>query len=223
MKQYRLFFSLILIIIASAAFIVLQNKNNSTQKLTGEEIITQGKTCLASYAIDSQGALFLQFDEALTDKKLNRAEADSFKPPYKGAFKALATAEDYRINGEAIAWADNAGKRIVINNLYFDDLQFRDATTLRPEPLDIGKVKPTLLSIWPSRTLTSFLLETQMIDTYWHIGATVCLAEEQETSEMYTARFKASHEYFTNERNVENYNFAIRVYKKTGLIQIFGE
>ncbi len=221
-KRSLSFFSIPIIIIA-AVFVFLGEKNIFIKKIE-PEASAEKQGCVASYMIDSNDALFLQFDKSPGDSELYAAQAGSFKPKYKGAYKALGTAENYRINGEAIAWVDNTDKRIVLDKTYFTDLLFPDATRLKPdEIIEIGKVQAALLSVWPFKKLVSFLLETQIINTYWHISADICLIEEQETAETYTAIFDAKHIYFTNERNVEEYVFAIQIHKETGLIRIMGK
>ena len=66
--------------------------------------------------------------------------------------------------------------------------------------------------------VTEFLIESQVVNTYWHVEADFCLTEEVDTSERYVARYKGKHIYYTNCENQDPLDFTIIIEKKSGHI-----
>lgn len=107
--------------------------------------------------------------------------------------------------------------RVVINSLYFSDLLKADGT--RREPGDtqvIGYFKDLGFKRLSPRQLTLFLIESQIIQTYWHVEAELSLFSEEETEDLYSAQFKGQHIYFTNERNASPLDFTVHIDKRNG-------
>ncbi len=66
------------------------------------------------------------------------------------------------------------------------------------------------------RTLVAYLIEAQIIETFAHIESKLCLFEESRDGDVYTARVRGTHIYFTNQRNEDPLAFAVRVNLKDG-------
>lgn len=197
----------LVIIIFSASFVLYSNIYNTDQN----------KSCIAKYTTDQSGNLFSQFSPS---HEIKAVHAGIFQKE----FTALATAGKFTIAGKPIIWVDNAGKQIIVDKNYFSDLKLVDVTKF---PLDgsdvVGKVDTTIFTERTPRDIVAFLIDSQILNTYWHIGADICLTEEQDFGSAYIAHFKASHVYFTNKENVEQYTFGVQVDKMTGTIAIFGK
>ena len=86
----------------------------------------------------------------------------------------------------------------------------------------IGRALPAAISKLGPERLVLFLIEAQIIETYWHIEAKLRLVGEQKTAHAYTARFAGTHIYFTNERNEDPLDFAVSIDLKTGEMGISG-
>ncbi|MBU1538055.1 hypothetical protein KKF84_22275, partial [Myxococcota bacterium] len=101
------------------------------------------------------------------------------------------------------------------------DIQCVDAPRLRAKSFVVGKVLPAALAVHDRAKLTEFLLRAQMIQTYYHISATVCAVSAVEQEGSRTTIFKASHLYFTNRKNVDHYGFSITI-GRDGTITVAG-
>ncbi len=123
-------------------------------------------------------------------------------------------------NGLALA-VDRKQKRVIVNQAYFTDLRRADATRLPGDgKAIIGRYKDLGFSFLSPRRLVVFLLESQIIETYWHVESHLCLSHEKDLPASYTAYFTGSHVYYTNERNERPLSFSVVVDKKTGQMGI---
>ncbi len=103
-------------------------------------------------------------------------------------------------------------KEVGVNSGCFSDLARVDATrAVRDTRVLIGRfLDPTFASLSPG-ALAAFLVESQIVITYWHIGSELSLEKEEHDSSEYIAHFKGKHTYFTNEKNVAPLRFAVRI------------
>jgi hypothetical protein len=110
---------------------------------------------------------------------------------------------------------------VVVNARYFSDLTRQDVTgrPLRHGGV-IGYAKPAALKRWQAADLLGLLLEQQIILTYAHIEATVCLVTATEKDGVYRAEVTGEHVYFTNHRNVSKFSFQFEREKRTGELRI---
>lgn len=182
--------------------------------------------CLATPFANSDGRLSEQF--ASTGIEVKKVYAGEFKNGYKD----LRTVAHYNPVGDpsdkeykleqSVAWVDEKGARIIVDKKLFSDLNVVDATSIgtknSSEPVGVAMQLP--LNEWGGREIVFFLIESQIIETYWHTGATMCLTREENTEDKYVAHFDAMHTYFTNEENVEHYTFSVSINLKTGQIQL---
>jgi hypothetical protein len=128
----------------------------------------------------------------------------------------------YALDEEPFLALDREERRVVVNEKYFGTLTRQDATRLRKgEHKVVGTVKEKRLIGEPALVF-SFLLEAQIIETYWHIEAHCNLAAYQENEKQALASFNASHIYFTNERNEQKYFFSVELDKKSGIVSVIG-
>lgn len=111
----------------------------------------------------------------------------------------------------------------VVSAKYFTPLARVDATRMasgqRKEIgrlLDISSRQLTLLDI------TLFLVESQIVTTYWHVESVICLVGEEDSAGIYRASLGGIHKYFTNTYNEEKLSFAITIDRTTGIITLEG-
>ncbi|MBN1523879.1 MAG: hypothetical protein JW904_05320 [Spirochaetales bacterium] len=117
---------------------------------------------------------------------------------------------------------DRLNKKVYVNDIFFSTLHRADATRAETnEKQIIGAVKDSRLMNNPA-FLFSFLIESQIIETYWHVEATVSFINSDDTAALFSARFHGRHVYFTNEKNEQEYDFSIYLNKKTGELWITG-
>lgn len=129
--------------------------------------------------------------------------------------------EHYRIQDRPLLWFTPEHRSVVVDQRHWSDLNLVDATRVKQDAkVPIGRIlDPAAL---PPRDVVKFLLEGQIIATYWHIGATIQLVEERDDGSSYLASFHAVHEYYTNQRNEDEYEFRVSIDKKTGEITLLG-
>lgn len=129
----------------------------------------------------------------------------------------------FAVDGKPLLAIDREKRRVVVSAEHFSDLVRGDATRIEAGQRQVmGTVKSPALRARP-RDLVLFLLESQLVETYWHMEAQLRLLKEEETPERYRASFAGHHTYFTNEENEEALSFAVELDKKTGEISVLGE
>jgi len=138
-------------------------------------------------------------------------------------FTPLPHLAAYTIGSDPLMGRSAATKRVVVSSAYFSDLERADATRIAAGTTKrIGRALPAAISKLGPERLVLFLIEAQIIETYWHIEAKLRLVGEQKTAHAYTARFAGTHIYFTNERNEDPLDFAVSIDLKTGEMGISG-
>lgn len=128
----------------------------------------------------------------------------------------------YTINGVPLLAIDRTNKRVVVNETFFGTIIRPDVTSLGPtETVAMGTIHEAKLRDDPG-FIIGFLLESQLIETYKHLEATVKLLEEKDSAQIFQASFSGSHVYYTNKRNEKTFAFRISIDRKTGEIAVSG-
>ncbi len=111
-------------------------------------------------------------------------------------------------------------REVRANVAFFSDLTRADGTRPSTFPVVIGVFKGSLEGGFPPRKLAEYLVVSQLVKTYWHIGSTLRVTAERESDGTYVAEFDGEHLYFTNERNVSHVEFGISIDRKTGAMSV---
>ncbi len=118
---------------------------------------------------------------------------------------------------------DPQRKQVHINERYFSDLRRGDATRLgKGIEHKIGTFRDLSFKRLSPRQIVLFLLQAQIIETYWHLEAELCMVSEEDQPERYRAEFRGVHRYCTNRCEEEAFAFAVRIDKKTGNVTLIG-
>lgn len=120
---------------------------------------------------------------------------------------------------EKLIAIDTTTNKLCVNATCFSDLVMVDATRLQDRHI-VGEVKPELMQKINYRQLITFLLKTEIIQSYWHLSADICLKKESEYAEFYEAEYTAVHHYCTNECIDQPYMFTVVINKNTGVIEL---
>lgn len=120
--------------------------------------------------------------------------------------------------GDALLAIDRQARRVVANTKFFSNLSRVDATRIKTKHT-LGTVKDVTLYADPKRFAT-FLIVSDLIHTYAHVGSTLNIVAEKDTPALYRAEIDGHHEYFTNSRHEERVHFAIEIEKKTGVVTV---
>jgi len=110
---------------------------------------------------------------------------------------------------------------VTVNKKYFGDLSRQDATrgSFTQGGL-IGTATPHTLNVFRPRQILALLLQYQIILTYAHIEADICLVRDQTQNGLYSASLTGEHTYYTNSRNVSSFNFEFTLNEKTGEMRV---
>lgn len=110
---------------------------------------------------------------------------------------------------------------VAVNKKYFSDLTRQDVTRglFRQAGL-IGTATPLALKAFTPRQILTLLLQYQIIMTYAHIEADLCLISEQAQNGQYSATLTGEHTYYTNSRNVSSFAFDFTLNDKTGEMRV---
>jgi hypothetical protein len=110
---------------------------------------------------------------------------------------------------------------VTVNKKYFGDLTRQDATRAAfTQGGLIGTATPHSLKIFTPRQILALLLQYQVILTYAHIEADICLTREQTQNGLYSAALTGEHTYYTNSRNVSSFGFEFTLNEKTGEMRV---
>lgn len=147
--------------------------------------------------------------------KLVKAQVlDGHKP-----FPALARFD----RPDVLLAKDEKKKEVHINPLFFSDLRRGDATRLaKSAEHALGTFRDLSFKRLSPAKLVEFLLLAQIVETYWHLEADLCLIGEDDRPESYRADFQGTHRYCTNRCEEDDFAFSIRIDKKTGALVLIG-
>lgn len=140
-----------------------------------------------------------------------------------GGLERVPHLASYELDGEPFMAIDRAGRRVVLNERLFGPFVRPDAPRLAAgERVEVGVVKDRRILADPL-ALSSFLVESELIRTYWHIEARLRLTDVETTATGFRASFHGSHLYFTNRRTEDKYAFRVEVDTGTGAVAVVGE
>jgi len=142
----------------------------------------------------------------------------------KGTYEMFPHLAAYQINSEMLLGKDKVKKRVVINNRYFSTLEKADATRLPAGSVkSVGKYLDTSFLLLSPRQIVRFLLDAQIITTYWHLESELCLTGEKDGKDAYVATFTGVHHYCTNQCKSDSLKFTVTIDRNTGNISVAGD
>lgn len=129
----------------------------------------------------------------------------------------------YTFEGGRLMGIEKKTREPVVSPRCFSPLTRVDATRIETgQRKEIGKLRCVPGNDISYRDIVFFLLESQVITTYWHIESVICLVSEDDSQDTYRASFRGTHMYFTNARNEDKLDFSIIIEKETGAISLVG-
>ena len=141
----------------------------------------------------------------------------------KGTYEVIPHLAAYSVNSEMLLGKDKVKKRVVINSRYFSTLAKVDATRLPAGTVQsVGKYLDTSFQMLSPRQIVRFLLEAQIITTYWHLESELCLTSETSGTDAYVSKFTGVHRYCTNQCQTDALAFTVRIDRHTGEISVAG-
>lgn len=179
-------------------------------------------SCLARYELGSKSVL----DEQRSRGGANRWNdfatrylAQTIDPAKHHPIEIVSA---YRIADAPIFWFTADFAEAVVDVTVLGELTVVNATGLREGVrAEIGTVTERGRTGLRGRELLELLLKSDTIQTYVHIGSTLCLIAEVDEAGSYRAEITGEHEYYTNEENHDPLAFVLEI-ASDGRIAITG-
>lgn len=183
----------------------------------GERVMKQGE-CLKKYHITRDTSPWLGFTSSYAEEEESKKiRAVSLAG---SGYKPIPLLEKYSVTRKLMIGRNDSLRRIAVEKSLFSDLRRGDATRDTGGKLLIGQFKDLSFSVMKPDELAEFLIESQIVNTYWHVESQLCLMSEEDLPESYTAGYRGRHIYFTNSENEEPLDFKITIEKATGNIYL---
>lgn len=170
--------------------------------------------CLAELSIDRGQSPWQGYTSSAAEEAAGK---HVFAVADLGKLEKVAHLAKYDVGGLPLLAIDREQRRVVVSAGHFSDLERADGT--RAGVTKMGTVKSDALKKKP-RELALFLVESQLVQTYWHLESKLCLDSEDDGEARYTARFTGSHVYFTNKRHEKPVRFQVVLDKATGALTV---
>ncbi|MFO7567931.1 MAG: hypothetical protein R6X02_35145 [Enhygromyxa sp.] len=183
----------------------------------------QPLTCLARYELDSHASVLAEQRRRGGAQRWNdfasRYPAASIDPASHHPVERVA---GYRVADAPLLWFTPDFADAVVDDAVFGELTVVDATRLSlDQRVTIGTLSERGRAELGRRELLEFLLKSGVIQTFAHIGSTLCLIAEFDDGRVYRAELSGEHEYYTNQANHDPLAFAVDV-ATSGEIAITG-
>jgi len=176
--------------------------------------------CIATYTIDHEHSPLAELRElgGTRDDFQERFPAATIDPTKQRPVTATA---GFRLEDRPIAWFSADLDLVVLEGAAFAPL--RKADPIRNaggELRRVGRVTSQTREALGDRRVIELLLRLGVIQTYWHLGADLCLSAEPEAKEgKYRAIFSAVHHYATSKDVASGYGFSVTI-DETGQIVV---
>jgi len=183
----------------------------------GEKVMKENR-CIKRYQITRDKNPWLGFTSSYKEeeesKKINSISLQN------SDYQPVPGLEKYVKGDKFIIGRNEKLHRIAVESSLFSELRRGDATRKSEEKFFIGKFRDSSFKFFKAPELAEFLIESQIVNTYWHVEADFCLVEENESAEFYSAHYKGKHIYYTNCENQDPLDFSVIIEKKTGNIYL---
>lgn len=87
--------------------------------------------------------------------------------------------------------------------------------------MGVGRLAPDVAATADPREVLRFLLHADVVQTYWHMGADLCLEQEERGADGYRAILDGVHHYYTNTANHDPVRFTLTI-TPDGLVEVCG-
>lgn len=164
----------------------------------------------------------------LDEARASGVDAPDFFEKYAAATidpakaEAMAVTASYTVDGQALLWI--VDDSVVVDATVFPDgLQVVEVTTAAArKPTSLGTIAPGALEELGMASLAEFLMHARVVGTWIHIGAEMCpipVPDDARIDDAQVVAYAGTHTYFTNEENVDEVAFILRV-SKHGAIEV---
>lgn len=168
-------------------------------------------TCIANWSMGKSESVLSEqralpaadwFDFATT---YAAATIDATHTPVKVTAKST-------VDGAPLLYFTADGSQAVVDSRVFSDLTVADVTAMGAGAVvSVGSVKEGARGKLGLRPLLEFLVRSDVIRTWAHIGSEVCLVSASDADAVWRAEFTGEHTYFTNRENHGALSFVVEV------------
>lgn len=208
------------LVVFSCPFLSVSSKTLSRGSGSTEPAAAETK-CLAEIAVTRGNSPWRGFTSSYEEEQAGKevkAEVIDAK-----TYSSIPSLVRYDVGDGPLLGRSEERRRVVVNKKFFSDLKRVDATRIGTnESKTIGKFLELSFASLTPRTLVRFLLDAEIVETYWHLESKLCLVREVDGPNAYLASFSGVHSYCTNECSDDHFQFALRVDKRTGELVLSG-
>ncbi len=177
-------------------------------------------SCVENVRIARAASPFKEWDSRMAGSQAWSVRAVDLKG---GDYEAVPSLARYAVSGQMLMGMDRKTREPVVSSHYFSTLSRGDATRIEPgQKKEIGTFLGASSGKPPFRDVVLFLLESQVITTYWHVESILCLVSEDDSTDRYKAHFTGKHIYYTNRYNEEKLDFFLIIEKSSGRMFLTG-
>jgi hypothetical protein len=167
--------------------------------------------CLGTFTVDHR-------DSPLAELRQLGGVRDDFQQRFPAALidpavqRPVSAVQSLRIDGRPIAWFSASLDTVMLDGAAFAPLRQADATRAKPgERLRVGRVTGQAREALGPRGVIELLVRVGAIQTYWHLGADLCLSEEHIEGKVYRARLRGVHHYADRREQQARYTFEVEI------------
>ncbi len=217
MKRILYRFALFLAVIVSVGLACAGNAMSTMEK---EKASTE--TCIKEVRITRGQNPFREWDASPAGSKQAGAPVRA-ADLQRDDFDTPPGLSRYTVEGGKLMGVEKKTREPVVSSRCFSPLMRVDATRIDAgQSREVGKLLCVPGKDISYRDIVLFLLESQVVATYWHVESVICLVSEDDSPDAYRASFRGTHIYFTNTRNEDKLDFSITIDRKTGTISLLG-
>lgn len=165
---------------------------------------TSPLSCSETWHIDGQKAFTREM------KLFDRSASFVIESLAPGNHPELIALDDFTVNGEPVMWLSPDYSNAFVNSSFFTDLQRVDLTSLSGE-IAVGKATPLLMESWTPREVIVFLLESEVLMSFLHLDADVCISDEGQDDHSLVFELRGTHRFCTNECQELSYALLLRI------------
>ena len=142
--------------------------------------------------------------------KLLREEEEASKkivalPLKDSGYNPVPSLEKYKRSGSYLIGRNERLHRVAVEGSLFSDLKRADATADTGGKFLIGRYKDLEFTVFAPAELAEFLLEAQVINTYWHVEADFCLVSEEDVITSYSIHYTKLYELHGVQRRFHRF------------------
>jgi hypothetical protein len=176
--------------------------------------------CIQEVRVARAASPFKEWESRDTQAKRELIRAADLKA---GNYEAIPSLARYEVSGQLLMGIERKTHEPVVSSKYFSPLTRVDATRIETgQKKEIGTFLGASQGAPGFRDVVLFLLESQAVETLWHVESILCLVSEDDSTNRYRAHLQGKHIYYTNRYNEGKLDFFLDIDKSSGRMFLTG-